>query len=202
MQSKSKVRKVIVVGGGEIFNTYSEYIAWLRKLKLRDSNPSWKSNLAIKLAKYNVDIIEVRRPNTFNAKYLEWKIMFDKYLNTIDKYTTLVGHSLGAMFLLKYLSENKKIEDLVQSIHLVAPQYLKALTFSITESELPNSEKYLFYQSVDDEVITYDSSTTKKIQDNNLGQNQVYLYKNRGHFLQEDFPEIIHNILNYEPAQK
>lgn len=195
---KSKVSKVIVVGGGEIFNTYSDYIAWLKKLKLRDSSPSWKSNLATNFAKYNVNVIKTFMPNTFNAKYLEWKITFDKYINQCDTQTTLIGHSLGAMFLLKYLNENSVIENQVISVHLVAPQFEDAFTFTTSTKQLPNSNKYYFYQSKDDDLVTYENSTTKKIQELGLTKNNIRLYSQRGHFLGQQFPEIIEDILNHD----
>jgi predicted alpha/beta hydrolase family esterase len=70
-------------------------------------------------------------PNTMNAKYGEWKVWFEKYFSHIHgiehhasakttleriaekkehekdlKKLVLVGHSLGAIFLMKYLSES------------------------------------------------------------------------------------------------
>ena len=46
-------------------------------------------------------------PNSMNARYKEWKIMFNKFLPFFKNNLVLVGHSLGGIFLAKYLSENK-----------------------------------------------------------------------------------------------
>ena len=82
-------------------------------------------------------------PNTRNAKYSEWKVWFEKYfqyiadmspteLSTLDrieqkKYQPktkliLVGHSLGATFLVKYLSEHFFPRH-IDALHLVSPAY-------------------------------------------------------------------------------
>jgi hypothetical protein len=46
-------------------------------------------------------------PNPMNARYNEWKILFKKIVLLLDDNVILIGHSLGAIFLVKYLSENK-----------------------------------------------------------------------------------------------
>jgi predicted alpha/beta hydrolase family esterase len=56
-----------------------------------------------------------------NASYPAWKIWFEKifpYLN--EENIIIVAHSLGGIFISKYLSENAFPKHLAQ-LHLVAP---------------------------------------------------------------------------------
>ncbi|MDR0607765.1 MAG: alpha/beta hydrolase [Candidatus Peribacteria bacterium] len=45
-------------------------------------------------------------PNKQNAKYEERKVVFEKIVDKLDDHFILIGHSLGATFIVKYLSEN------------------------------------------------------------------------------------------------
>jgi predicted alpha/beta hydrolase family esterase len=59
-----------------------------------------------------------------NAKYNEWKIFFEKWIEKIEIVGNIIfiGNSLGGCFLLRYFSEdNLKIDtNTIHSIHLVA----------------------------------------------------------------------------------
>ena len=41
-----------------------------------------------------------------NARYEEWKIWFERMIPFLNDNVILVGHSLGGIFFVKYLSEN------------------------------------------------------------------------------------------------
>lgn len=194
-QPQNPKGRVLVIGGGEIFDTYSSYLSWLRELKLRDHSPSWKSWLTKELSQHNLEVIRVSMPNTFNAKYEEWEIMFSKYLALIDSNTSLVGHSLGAMFLLKFLSKNPDITTIVKGVYLVAPEFKNAYTFACPKKSLPNHSKFRFYQSKDDDIVTWETSTTKVVMDSNLSLNRVFTFEDRGHFIDATFSEIYHHLV-------
>ena len=53
----------------------------------------------------------------YQPKYELWKTEFEK--NEIDEETSLVGHSNGAGFIIRWLSENKDVR--VDKVILVAP---------------------------------------------------------------------------------
>ena len=74
-------------------------------------------------------------PNKQNARYRDWKIVFEGILAQLDSEVelTLVGGSLGGCFLLKYFSENSihtdqdvsfldipKRQLRIHSLHLIA----------------------------------------------------------------------------------
>lgn len=59
-------------------------------------------------------------PDRTNAKYPAWKAWFEKYFQYLNgEEVTLMGHSLGGIFLAKYLSENPFPSN-IKALHLVA----------------------------------------------------------------------------------
>src|SRR3954471_15685612 len=101
-------QQVIFIHGGETFDSYQEYLSFLDNLSLDISRlkaKKWKNTLQDKLG-VDYSVILPQMPNDLNAKYAEWKIYFDKFLPYIKDNVILIGHSLGGIFLAKYLSEN------------------------------------------------------------------------------------------------
>ncbi len=107
----------------------------------------------------------------------------------------LIGHSLGATFLLKYLSENSlslKIEKLI----LVAPAFFNEKEWGLgdfnfklnRENILKQTNKIYLMHSKDDPVVPFGHS--QKIKDE-FPEAELMVFEDRGHFLGEDFPEII-----------
>ena len=93
-------QQILVIHGGNAFDTYAEYLdnlkikeVTLEKIRARD----WKRTLADKLGQ-DYDVISPMMPNGQNAKYIEWKIWFEKIFSLFDDGAILIGHSLGASF--------------------------------------------------------------------------------------------------------
>jgi predicted alpha/beta hydrolase family esterase len=61
-------------------------------------------------------------PCDLNSKYSEWKVVFEAIIKEmrVDDTLTLIGHSLGGCFLLKYFSEIQEFPHKIESIHLIA----------------------------------------------------------------------------------
>ena len=80
-------------------------------------------------------VIKPEMPNKDMARYSTWKLWFEKYFQFLDdEELILIGHSLGAMFLVKYFAENQFPKKVAQ-LHLVAP---------VLDSEgLPEGDNYL-----------------------------------------------------------
>lgn len=105
----------------------------------------------------------------------------------------LSANSLGGIFLVKYLAENdfpKKIKQL----HLVAAPHNK--TADIDDFLIPKSLNHLakqvkniyFYYSRDDKIVPITEMKEYKKQ---LPNAQFFIFNDRGHFNQENFPELI-----------
>lgn len=98
---------IVIIGGGNSFDTYEEYIADLIHWDARffDDTTGWKTTFYRELSdRFNVLIPTM--PNKSNAVYTEWKMVFEKFALTLDPNTVYIGHSLGGIFLAKYFSEN------------------------------------------------------------------------------------------------
>lgn len=191
-------KQVVVIGGGTSFETYQDYLNYLRNKRL-DLNylrgeKDWKSNLREDLGK-NYDVLCAPMPNKRNAKYEEWKIWFEKILKLTNHELVLIGHSLGGMFLAKYLSENNVDKKILLTVLVAAPyedriggEYLKS--FSLPKSlELfsRQSENIYLIHSKDDPVVPY-----KQVHEyeRKLDNSKIKAFDNKGHFNQPHFEEI------------
>lgn len=101
-------QQVFVIHGGTAFNTYEEYFEYLTKKEVsleKLQGRDWKINLQDDLGD-GYEVFLPKMPNSQNAVYKEWCIWFEKFLPLLNDGVILVGHSLGAVFLAKYLSEH------------------------------------------------------------------------------------------------
>lgn len=185
------------------FKTKKDYLHYLKtreisiKEKIRWGNEYLKKNLG-----RSFEIIKPRMPQSDDAKYKEWKIHFERHFPHLKNNIILIGNSLGAIFLAKYLSENKFPRKIL-SIYLVCPPFdnsgirgedlLGGFRLKANLSKLDNCSKYLYLMfSKDDDVVPV--SHAKKYQ-NKLKNARITIYKSKnGHFKISKFPEIIRMI--------
>ncbi len=198
-----KKQQVVFIHGGEVFDNYQKYLealkSWEYEIPTGEKPKRWKYDLEEKLPDF--DFIFPSMPSKFNAKYIEWKIWFEKVLEKTDRDLIFIGHSLGGTFLLKYFSENK-IDKKIKALFLVAaaidnPDHgrYQMDTFNLNKglvSKLDNKIKNIFAaQSKDDcEVPFSDFETLIKL----LPNVEKMVFEDRGHFLGEEFPEIVEKI--------
>lgn len=194
------MKQVFVIHGGDAFPSYEEYFAWLQAFQIDDPRvrtKGWKSLLAENLGD-EYQIIAPRMPNASNAKYAEWKLWLEKHFPFLDDGLILVGHSLGAIFLAKYLSENTFPKKILGTF-LVAGPYDADGDRPIVEFNLPPSlarlveqaGKVYIYQSKDDPIVHF--TELAKYQ-HALPTATVRALDGRGHFDGDDFPEIVADI--------
>jgi len=190
--------QILVIHGGNSFASYSKYISFLKKREIDidrylTAKTDWKGNLSESLGK-KYEVIRPDMPNKLNARYLEWKIWFEKFLPHIRKDVILVGHSLGALFLIKYLSENKLPKKPRALMFVSAPQGKRSFKPKKNLDKITEQcEKVFLYHSEDDKVVPFsDFLKYQKTLKNTTGK----VFKNRGHFNQEKFPEIVKDIKN------
>lgn len=197
-----KKQQVICVHGGETFDSYNEYFSHLKKYKLEKyklTQKRWDASLQKNLGK-NFEVLLPQMPNARNSKYLEWKIWFEKLFPFLNKELILIGHSLGGIFLVKYLSENK-FPKKIKRLFLIAPPFddknsghsLADFNFKIKNLKrlTRQCEKINIYHSKDDSVVHFNDFLKYK---ENLPTAKLYIFKNKGHFAQERFPELAKNI--------
>jgi predicted alpha/beta hydrolase family esterase len=187
-------KQVVIIRGGATFKTYKQYIVFLKRYEfdLKSLNvKGWKETLDKKLG-MNFVVIYPKMPNPMNAKYKEWKIIFEKLLPFLRNNVILLGHSLGAAFLAKYLSENKFPRKIKATFLIAAPYGEINFVLPKTLKKLQKQGGKIFiYYSKDDKVVPFsDFKKYKKA----LPEAKTVIFKNRGHFNQTSFPELVKNI--------
>lgn len=192
-------KQIIVISGGTTFDTYENYISYLKNKEIRleelKSSKSWKDTLAENLGN-GFEVLLPRMPNRTNARYEEWKIWFERMIPFFSEHIILVGHSLGGIFLAKYLSENTIPRMITATILIAAPFDDENSEESLADFALPasfakfvgQSKNIFLIHSKDDPVVPFDQM--QKYQ-HALPNAKEIVFNNREHFNQEVFPEIV-----------
>lgn len=197
-------KQVLVIHGGDTFETYEEYLNFLRGYKIdieryKSDKSDWKPWLRQKLGA-DYEVILPIMPNKTNAQFSEWKIWFEKCFPYLNDGVILIGHSLGGTFLVKYLSENK-FSKKIKAVFLVGAVYnLDSEGYSLVCFALPKklnlqTENTMIYHSKDDPVVPFFALEQFK---KALPNAQTKIFENSGHFNQEEFPELAQDILNLD----
>lgn len=192
-------QQVLVIHGGTTFETYEDYITYLKNqevyLERLRFKKDWKENLQSDLGK-KYDVLLPVMPNKINARYLEWAIWFEKIIDQLDDNLILIGKSLGGIFLAKYLSENY-LSKKIKAIFLVAAPFdeenseeiLGDFNLSFPLSKMTEQcEKIFLLQSKDDNVVLYEQALKYKKM---LPKAELITFESKGHFSQGNFPEIV-----------
>ena len=142
-------------------------------------------------------------PEPYAPNYEKWKDVFEQF--KIDKNTILIGHSCGAGFLVRWLSENNiKVGKVV----LVAPWMnpdndinleidKTFFKFDIDKNLVSKTDGLKIMYSTDDEKYILD---TIKILKENIKNAEFQEFTDKGHFTlgsmkNEEFPELLKNII-------
>ncbi len=198
-------KQIILLKGWEAKENFKDFYDFLES---QDFNPyeenelKWSDILDRDLWE-DFEVIKFPRPNSGFADYKAWKIIFEKTIPYLKQNFILLGHSLGATFLVKYLEEDDKydLKDKVEKIFLVAPAYkddekevLWNFNFSKPLDNLKKiQEKIIIFWSKDDFIVAFSNIKDFKIE---LPKAKFMIFENRGHFLQEDFNELIKLLKN------
>lgn len=129
-------------------------------------------------------------PKPFDPLYNEWKEVLENF--TIHSDTTLIGHSCGAGFLMKYLSENAQLA--AKNIFLIAPWLdldhelsTNFFDFKIDKNVEKRNVIHVFYSLDDDKSILKSVAYIKE----NLPHIHFHQYVHKGHFCQSEFEELL-----------
>ena len=194
-------KSLLIIHGGSTFDSYEEYLKYIesKTITLESiTRTDWKDKLALNLSDF--DILYPKMPNSKNARYPEWKLWFEKILPLLSKEVVIVGHSLGGIFLAKYLTEDNDLSRKFLSLHLVAAPYdTEVIKDSLADFELKNtveklelySDNIFIYQSKDDTTVAFENAKKYK---RDLPNAELVVFEDRGHFTQLEFPELIENI--------
>ncbi|MBI2109416.1 MAG: alpha/beta hydrolase [Parcubacteria group bacterium] len=196
-------KQVIFIHGGETFNTHEEYIEYLKYSEYdptKEPEKRWKDSFAKELGD-DFEVFTPSMPSKYNAKYKEWEIWFQKLLPHVRNDIILVGHSLGGIFLVKYLAIHAFPVKIAATFLVAAPYDDKDSAYSLADFELPESlalfekqaGKVFIYHSKDDTVVSFSDCKKYAAQ---LPRATVIDFEKRGHFMQESFLELVEDIKN------
>lgn len=195
------MQQIVFIHGGNTFETHEEYIAYLKAKEVNLDylrQKRWKDAVIAELGP-DFDVIQLVMPNRSNAQYEEWKLWFEKYIPLLDDNLILIGTSLGGIFLAKYLSENDFPKN-IEGLFLVAAPYggtsaegsLASFSFDHPVNNLEHKAKRIFlYHSRDDQVVPFSDLAKYK---SDLPSADTREFEDRGHFIQDTFPEILEDI--------
>lgn len=190
-------KQVLIIGGAMTFDKYQEYIEFLQNITIDieriKPGYDWKSTIQQDLGD-NYEVLAPSMPNKNNAKYKEWKIWFENILSVVNKDVILVGHSMGGVFLAKYLSEHL-IDNNIGKLVLLAAPYSDTPEESIGSFKLTKPFTKLIKQvnnvvlvySQDDTVVPYNDGI---LYQKSLPGSKLVTFKDKGHFNMPNFPEL------------
>jgi predicted alpha/beta hydrolase family esterase len=191
-------KQIVFIHGGEPFLSYESYIKYLKtnEVSLEDflygKDKKWRDVLAEKTSK-RFDFLMPRMPNSQMAKYYEWKIWFQRVVPFIKDDPIFIGYSLGAIFLVKFLSENKFNKKISKLILVGAPHHktigLGDFILKKPIKEIENMCKEIhFFHSEDDNIVPISELSFYQ---KDWPKAKIHIFKNRGHFFDQNFPEIV-----------
>jgi len=197
------MQQIVVIHGGTTFQDYDMYLKTLSEKKLDIDRfiyrPMWKELLKDNLGS-EYQVLLPSMPNSTNARYDEWKLWFEHLSSLFFDNCILIGHSLGAVFLAKYLSENSLSIKIKATILIAAPyddESVEDLTnfkiVKLSERLTEQAGRIVFFNGIDDPVIS--QSDLSKYQ-NQLPSAEFKILSAPDHFVRADFPELISLLKN------
>ena len=193
------MNQIVLIHGGMTFKSKKDYIKYLKTKEISiEPKIKWQGTYLTKNLGKKFQIIRPKMPLKENANYEEWRIFFERHFPFLKNNIILIGNSLGAIFLAKYLSENKFSKKIL-STYLICPPYDNTLpgedlvngfklksNLSLLEKNTKNL--YLMFSEDDDVVpVSHAEKYRKK-----LPNAKIIIYKSKnGHFRIPKFPEII-----------
>ena len=191
--------QILTIHSGMTFKNENGYLHYLKNKKISTKKKVyWVGDYLEKSLGKRFEIISPRMPLQDYAKYRDWKIVLERYLPLLKGKFILIGSSLGGVFLVKYLSENK-LRKKALSVYLVCPPFDNSLpgedlvggfrlksNLSLLEKNTKNL--YLLFSKDDNVVpIAHAEKYARK-----LKRPRIIIYKSRGgHFNISRFPEIV-----------
>lgn len=181
-------QQVVIVGGGETHDNHVDYLKWLGKQEFMPGtkHTGWKDTLQEDLGN-DFEVIRTHMPNSQNANFSEWEAYFDTVVDYINEGAILVGHSLGALFLLEYLS---RFDIGAKALILIASPAHWCGTFPYEPNWFSgiNPPIHIFH-SEDDNIVPLKSAYILK---SDILKAEMHIFKDKGHFyMQTNFPDLV-----------
>lgn len=194
--------QVVFIDGGMTFENREDYLDFLRnkEVSLNDEE-TWNEGSYLEDSLEH-EVVRVDMPCRDNARYEEWRITFENYIDILSDSVVLIGLSLGGTFLAKYLSENN-IPKSIDSLYLIGAPYDDDLLgedlaggFNLS-SDLSlleeNCDNITLMFSKDDDVVPVRHADKFR---EKLSRAEIIKYESKnGHFQVAEFPELMEKII-------
>lgn len=189
------MKQIVVIHGGNSYKNHAAYRADLesRELDYQRLLPKRRWSETIVSNFPEADVLLPTMPNSANAQFEEWAVWFEKMIPFFGDDVRLIGHSLGAMFLVKYLHERPLVRP-VRQLHLLAGGYdapehdYGSFRIQSAAGLEQSAQNIHLYHSQDDPVVPF--SELVKFQAD-LPSATVHQFTDRHHFIGPEFPELI-----------
>ncbi len=164
------------------------------------SNFHWIPWLQRQIQMKDIDAYTPEIPRGYDPQYDIWKKELERY--EVDADTTLVGHSCGGGFLVRWLSENPSVS--VNRVVLVAPwldpdrsKTTDFFEFTIDRAIAARTNGLHIFHSLDDDASIQKSVDTIRESVDNVEYKE---FTNHGHFIlkhmgTDAFPELLQTVL-------
>lgn len=157
---------------------------------------NWLPWIGEQLSTENVSVSIPAMPKPYLPNYMAWQKTFE--MERIDEFTALVGHSTGADFILRWLSDHRDVA--LERVVLVAPWHDEAGKYGdFSEYQLD----YCMAKRIGKIVVMNSRDDSDAIQENahnivnNLASAQLVELDGFGHFMlgnnmtTKEFPELM-----------
>jgi uncharacterized protein len=200
-------KQIVFIHGGTAFTHYDAFLEHLKNKPIDDplglvEVKRWQPTLRDVLIDSH-DIYYLAMPNKQNAKYLEWKIWFERHFEFLREEVVLIGHSLGGYFLAKYLSE-ERMPVKISALYLLAAPFENDdfggedggdFAFDTKNLRRLSEQTGIVYiiHSKDDPIVPYAHAHKYR---EALPKAKIITFENKGHFNLPEFPEFFEYIQN------
>jgi predicted alpha/beta hydrolase family esterase len=184
-----KRQLLFVQGGGE--GAYQE--DWKMAASLRDALGS------------SYEVQYPKMPDEDSPRYAAWRDRIASELAELDGEVSLVGHSLGASILLKYISEESSATP-ITGMFLVAAPYWGIEDWEVDEyvlqgdfaSKLPKGLPMFFYHSRDDGWVPFAHLARYA---EKVPHARFRTFDRRGHQFDDNLSEVAHDIESLQKSE-
>ena len=200
------MKQVLFIHGWTLAKNNDELYETMKNWEINPFEEKKRRRKTLEKELPDYQVIKPEMPNKEMACYKIWKLWFEKHFPFLNwEEIILIWHSLWAIFLTKYLSENR-FPKIIDQLHIISP--------AIDEIGLPEWDNYIWdfrcnlenihniqdqckklwiRHSKDDPVVPFNHSE-RLIKE--LPNAKFMIFEDRGHFNQEHFPELIETIKN------
>jgi uncharacterized protein len=205
MASDPTKQQVFYIHGASAYSDYQAYLQDLSRFTPRDlpwlpPRKKWTDALRADLGE-GYEVFMPKMPNQNNAKYIEWKIWFERHFEYLRDGVILLGWSQGGYFLVKYLIENDTPFQ-VKALFLCAAPFnpddfggedggdfaFDTNAVSVLQGRVG---KIFILHSKDDPVVPFSHGEQYA---EALPHATFMTFEDKNHFLVEEFPELLDQI--------